>query len=113
MVTILLTCGHVYVINELPRVDEPCEQCKAIRVVVDYWQTQWHSLCKECAYHRTHGYSRKYADDAAALHHGKTLHNVSVLWYADVPQHIRTLVREARTAKKNLGNPAEDASPPF
>lgn len=113
MVIIELICGHVYSINERPRVDEVCLECHAIRVVVNSWEDQWHSRCRECVYHRAHGFGRKYADAAAAIHHEKTLHSVSVLWYGDAPERIRTLVRETRATKKFLNNPPEDAAPPF
>ena len=113
MVILELTCGHIKEINETPRVDEVCEECKAIKCVVNYWADEWHSVCPACPYHKTHGFGRKWAEKSCADHHAQTAHDCRALWYKVLPPHIRKHVRAENTSKKIARNAAIPVLPPF
>lgn len=112
-VVIELTCGHIYEINERPRVDEPCREGCGIRVVVNEWPEQWHSRCTLCSYVRGHGFSKKYAEEAATTHVRTTGHRVSVLWYSDAPAEIRTRVQAENLLRLRQVSAPKPAVPPF
>lgn len=113
----LLACGHYAEYpskwENLLRASEECRLCGVTQSVREEWGDCWHSQCRQCSYHRTHGYSRKYADASAQRHASQTGHHSIVLWYNPAPAPARTFIQTYYRSEKPSNKLDENPSPPF
>lgn len=80
-----LACKHYVTIRSMPNAFYDEQNCKydGWQPIVTVHRAVWHSICRQpdCDYRRTHGMSRRYANEGAEKHHLRTGHPVVVQFY--------------------------------
>ena len=118
MVIVELKCGH-YI--KSPRATargymddgaEHCPDCKTVEDVLEEWPEKWHSLCHDCDYHRTHGFSRAYAARSIEQH-TRPGHRAYVAWYAPNVPPMALLQIKVRSEKFRKMFVDTGENPPF
>jgi len=87
-VAVQLDCGDFVMVHTVDRSARPQEYCKfhgEWRDVAKVYAEVWHSRCRVCDYHRTHGKAKRYAEQSAQHHLLRTGHRTVVQYYGDKP----------------------------
>jgi hypothetical protein len=114
----LLECGHYVRVNSVGspkfgRPDEICPECGGSKYVDNEWKEQWHTDCKDCDFHRSHGFVKAYGETCGMRHRGfYPGHRTMLRWYSLAPLEARREIRD-RDRKNRSESSAENDVPPF